>query len=108
MTHDMQMLAAGTDAALPLNISEGDLPERARTALRAAASDRATLAGEGQQSVESMVAELLPTAIASRVRKIVPPDFKVSEIGMKFSVEGKLFGCGVAGDVTVKLVPATS
>ncbi len=49
--------------------------------------------------------DALPTAIARRVRAIVPQDFVLSEIEMTLSVEGKLWGTGLSGDVKVKLAP---
>jgi hypothetical protein len=59
------------------------------------------------EGVVRAVQDALPSAIARRVSSIIPAGFVVKEIEFKVSVEGKPFGIGVGGDVTVKMGPAS-
>ena len=105
---DAKLQAVGVVAmnAMPLVINETDLPQEARNVLTALQKGDKVFGRTGDLSLDVVVAEFLPKAIAARVRSIVPDGFQVAELEFKMSVEGKLFGCGVAGDVTVKLAPS--
>ena len=55
------------------------------------------------RSPESIVEDLLPSALAIHVSNLTPPDFELSEITIDLEVSGKVFGSGISGSLQVKL-----
>lgn len=93
---------------LKIFINDDDLSSESKAALRAAESrahsSQNRLLGE-QDGVERILQDLLPSLIAKRIRAITPPEFVVSEIELCVTIEGKIWGCGISGDMKVKLAP---
>ena len=89
---------------LALVIEEDDFDDLTRSRL-SKVSDGAQVLDE-ETDLRKAVFDQMPAVIAKRLRKIVPADFRVSEIQLQLSLDAKLWGVGVGGDVTVKLVPS--
>jgi len=86
---------------LPLEISDSDLDKSEREALETEVLATRTLGA--QEEVNRKILDLLPKLIAERVRQIIPDDFELDSLELKFDVQGKLFGAGVGGEVVAKL-----
>lgn len=86
---------------LQLEIHENDLTPSERDSIKKEVLSTQTLGDE--ESVHRKILDLLPKLIATRVQEIVPPDFELSSLELKFEVQGKLFGSGVGGEVVAKL-----
>lgn len=54
------------------------------------------------------IRELLPSAIAKKVSRIVPEGFEVSEITLTGEISGKPFGVGFSGQVSVTYAKSKS
>jgi hypothetical protein len=96
-----------TQKPLPLDISDSDIDAATHQAIAKAIVATRKLgpnAPVGQQeSLHRRVIDLLPTIIAKRVNEIVPSDFSLDSLQIKFSLEGRLFGSGVSGEVVATL-----
>ena len=55
---------------------------------------------------ERALFDALPSVIAKRVRAITPSGFVIAELELELSLEGKICGNGISGNVKVKLAPA--
>jgi hypothetical protein len=55
------------------------------------------------QSTNELLEELLPRALVTKIRKLTPPDFELSEITIEAEVTGKILGSGVSGNFSMKL-----
>jgi hypothetical protein len=53
------------------------------------------------------VLDALPKVLADRFRRMLPDDYEMSELQLKFSISGAPFGVGVAGEAIVKFGPKT-
>ncbi len=57
--------------------------------------------------VVASISEYLPKVIAHKVSRMVPEGFVVAKVSIKMELAGKVFGCGVAGEVSFDLCPST-
>ena len=87
---------------LKLVLRETDVDARVGAQLAANSEGVRVLATD--DSIRTLF-DALPTAIARRVQSITPEGFRIVEIELSLSVEGKLWGTGISGDVKVKLAP---
>jgi len=83
-----------------------DRREADKTALKAELLATRKLGEE--PDTERRIIDLLPKVIAERVKQIIPDDFELAELELKFEVQGKLFGAGVGGEVVAKLKSKSS
>ena len=51
------------------------------------------------------VLDALPKVLADRFRRMLPDNYEMSELQLKFSISGAPFGVGVAGEALVKFAP---
>jgi hypothetical protein len=96
--------AITVEQPLRLVVTEEDLDPRTRGVLRSL-SDGAEVYGSSDNA-EAALFDALPTVIAKKLRSITPPDFVISEVQMKFTVDAKIAGTGLSGDVSVKFAPS--
>ncbi len=101
---------AATLQPLPLLIDETDIDPTTRAAVLAAQRGVRVLgtsrSGESPAgSPERLLLDALPTVIARKLEGILPPGFKIAELEFCFSVEGKLMGSGMKGEVKATLRP---
>ena len=54
---------------------------------------------------ERALFDALPSVIAKRVRAITPAGFEIAELELELSLEGKVCGTGISGNVKVRLAP---
>ena len=87
-----------------LIITEWDLPDDAKSSLSALAADTRMLASS--EDAKKILFDALPTAVARRLKEIVPNGFAIAELEMVLSLDGKIFGVGLGGQVKVKFAPA--
>jgi len=88
---------------LLLSITEGDLNIKERQELEVELRETRRLGGAEQEATHRAILDLLPTVIAKRVEGIIPDEFELVELELKFSIEGKIFGAGVGGEAVAKL-----
>jgi hypothetical protein len=88
---------------LPLVITVSDLDSDLRNALAAKDAGGRLLGGEG--TLESIYEEL-PSAIARRIKKITPLDFRVAKVTLKMQLDVNIPGVKVGGTVDVTLKPS--
>lgn len=98
----MENIGGGTKQ-LTLLLSDDDLDAGVRGHVMALKSGTRVLA-DNEDPMRALF-DALPTIIAKRLRAITPPGFAITELEICLSVEGKLCGTGIGGDVTVKLAP---
>ena len=85
-----------------LNITEADL-DPSQVAVKKEVLKTRTLGSEGNETAERKILDMLPTIISRRVEQIIPPDFELAELELKFEIEGKIFGTGLSGEVVATL-----
>lgn len=85
-----------------LVIAERDLSPNVVNSLRAVREGDRLLGGDG--TLESLFDEL-PSAIAHRLNRITPADFKLSKITLKLVLAVNIPGVKIGGDVVVTLEP---
>jgi len=95
--------------AIDLTLTEADLldlPNKG-VGLEEKAARIRVLGGRDHEHSEKkkLIEELLPAVIARKIKGLIPNDFDITEISMKISVAGTIFGTGVSGDVDVKFAP---
>src|SRR4051812_39093456 len=61
--------------------------------------------GPGADQTQALVVNALPSVIARKLTAMLPHGFVVAEFTLKFTVDGKIFGSGVGGEVEVKFAP---
>ena len=62
---------------------------------------------DNEQERVRRITEALPRVIASKVKAMVPPEFRLYEIKISLEVSGKLFDAGIAGVVDFVLRDAS-
>lgn len=87
--------------SIPLTVDDSDLDEARKREVEEHL--RATQVLGEQEQVSRAILDMLPTVIAERIQKVIPRDFELSELELRFDVQGKLFGAGVGGEVVAKL-----
>jgi hypothetical protein len=91
---------------LPLEISDRDLEEQDRALLEKEILATRTLGD--QEHANRKILDMLPKLIADRVKQIIPDDFELESLELKFDVQGKICGSGVGGEVVAKLKKRSS
>lgn len=88
-------------------LDEQDFDPAVRGALQAKQAGNRVLGGDvlGGDEARRRLIDAMPKAIASRLEKIVPANFKIKEIELAIRVKGSPFGMGLEGDIKVKLTP---
>ena len=86
-----------------LVVEEQDLPASLRSSMKATAQGTRVLggAGDGARAFWDGVLE----AVVRRAGAVAPEGFRVRELEINLDVEGKLFGTGISGSVSVTLEP---
>lgn len=87
-----------------LIIGLGDLGASAKNSLDIARAGDTKL-GEAQQKELEIICDNLPSAIANRLRKITPKSFIISEVEIKFKIEGRIPPINLGGECIVKFKP---
>jgi hypothetical protein len=100
----------GTLQPLPLVFDDADIDHKTRAAVLAAQQGVRVLGDSraGQSSANSperLLLDALPALIARKIERILPPDFEIAELEFCFTLEGKLMGSGMKGEVKAKLRP---
>lgn len=54
------------------------------------------------ETKETTLFELLPKVVAHKLRKHLPDEFELQEIEVTAELAGKVFGCGLSGNLTVR------
>lgn len=93
-------------------LDETDLDPRVRRDLAARAKGGRALgggvrsAGENNESdVRQIIANELPSAIANKIKKMIPDGFELKEVELSIKLGGTVFGVGVDGIAKVKFGP---
>jgi len=73
-------------------------------AVKAGRTGTRTLTG-GEKDPEEILMDAMPSAVAKKVRAIVPKGFELTELQLKLEVSGTIFGTGMKGEVMIKLAP---
>jgi hypothetical protein len=89
--------------SLQLQLDDADCDPALVAQVRAAEGGARVLGPEHERALF----DALPSVIAKRVRAITPNGFVISELELTLSIEGKICGSGVSGNVRVKLAPAS-
>lgn len=89
-------------------LEESDLSSQATRKLSALQKGERHLGGDEQSDAKELLAGELPSAIANRVRKMVPDGFVLKEIELSVKLGGTLFGIGVDGTAKIKFGPDSS
>lgn len=110
MQPPMPLRISATVQPLPLVIDESDIDPTTRAAVLAAQRGTRVLgashsAESSAGSPERLLLDALPTVIARKLEGILPPGFKIAELEFCFSVEGKIMGSGMKGEVKATLRP---
>ena len=94
---------------LELVVNEDDIPVDTKNRIRALEKGTKLLSGEYVKDIDAkrIIFDALPGVIATRIKSITPNHFNVSEIQLKMTISGQLFGAGVKGDMIVKFAPDT-
>lgn len=90
---------------LTLLLTEKDLTKADAGVLKTLNENDRVMGDDDADNTAQALCDMLPRTIAKKVEEILPPGFAVSELELCLSVEGRIFGSGVAGDVTVRLTP---
>lgn len=93
----------GPDESLRLVVSEDDLPAGVLSAIEARETNAQMLGSE--RDTKRAFWDGVAAAVLKRVRAIGTDDFSVKEVELKFEVDGKLFGTGIGGEVSVTFAP---
>lgn len=91
---------------LDLTLNEADFDELDPNLLervRSVAAGEVILSEEAE--AKQMILQALPSVVAKRLDKMVPPSFRVSQLQFGVSLGGKVGGFGIDGDVKVTLEP---
>jgi hypothetical protein len=78
-------------------VDDAELAERIR-------NQPVVLGGSEEERLRA-VYDALPRALARRLRDILPDDFTIHEIEMKFAFSANPLGVGIAGDAVVRFGP---
>lgn len=89
---------------LQLRIDEEDFDASVTKAVNAGRSGTRVLAGSDKDP-EEILMDAMPSAVARKVRAIVPKGFELTELQLKLQVSGTVFGTGMKGEVMIKLTP---
>jgi len=84
-----------------VEVTEHDFAKYVGATIRARDAGDLVLGPEDRQTV----LDAFPKVIRDRIARMTPPHFEVVEITIKLQLSGKVFGVGVAGDVTAKFAP---
>lgn len=87
--------------ALRLVIRDEDLPAENRTALVARQNNTRMLGGDDDTK---SFWDGVTKAILNRLSSVTPAGFRLKEVELNFEIDGKIFGTGVGGNVSVTLV----
>jgi hypothetical protein len=88
---------------LPLVITADDLAADVRNSLAATSSGGRLLGGE--ETLQAVYDEL-PGAIARRLKRIMPSDFRVAKVTLKLQLDVNIPGIKMGGTVDVTLEPS--
>jgi hypothetical protein len=97
------MIDVKVEEKLKLIVTENDFPPAEKAAISSVLKEEQVLGGD--DTVLQQIYDQLPSIVAKRVKKMVPEGFTVGELQFTFSLEGKIFGSGIGGDVAVTLKP---
>jgi hypothetical protein len=100
-SHEVEQLES---EPLQLRIDEEDFDAAVTKAVKAGRSGTRTLAGTDRDP-EEILMDAMPSAVAKKVRAIVPKGFELTELQLKLEVSGTVFGTGMKGEVMIKLAP---
>ena len=86
---------------LPLKIDDTDCDPSLVAQIKATERGARILGPEHERALF----DALPSVIAKRVRAITPAGFVIAELELELSLDGKICGTGISGNVKVKLAP---